>query len=278
MEDLLAGAVDLHIHAGPDIFDRNVDSISAGVAAKAAGMRAIVVKSHSTDTSGRAITASQISGFPVYGAVVLNYPVGGFNPYAVRECAIQGGKVVWFPTIAARHFITGGNGADMLAKAIPPGVAGLTALDCEGELKPEVVACLEQVAEHDLTLASGHLAEAETLAVFRKAAEFGIRKLIVTHPHLFVGMSAAGMRELAGLGAYIEITDHGTFEARRDIVQAVGAERCIISTDGGTVSAPPPVERMERNARGLLDAGIPYADVRAMLTVNPAFALGLDHI
>ena len=73
---LLRGAVDLHIHTAPDIFPRSVDAIEAAEEAKAAGMAAIAVKSHSTDTSSRAETARRRTGFPVVGGVVLNYPVG----------------------------------------------------------------------------------------------------------------------------------------------------------------------------------------------------------
>jgi len=50
-------------------------------------MAAIVVKSHSTDTAARAQTAREITGFPVFGGVALNYPVGGLNEYAVLETA-----------------------------------------------------------------------------------------------------------------------------------------------------------------------------------------------
>jgi hypothetical protein len=50
-------------------------------------MAAIAVKSHSTDTSAQAETASRRTGFPVVGGVALNYPVGGLNPYAVQESA-----------------------------------------------------------------------------------------------------------------------------------------------------------------------------------------------
>ena len=97
--ELLHDAIDIHIHTAPDIFERNVTAESAAADAMAAGMGAIVVKSHSTDTAARAETASLAIGFPVYGGVALNYPVGGINHHAVIETARQGGKIVWMPTI-----------------------------------------------------------------------------------------------------------------------------------------------------------------------------------
>jgi hypothetical protein len=239
-------------------------------------MRAIVVKSHSTDTSGRAQTARELTGFPVYGAVALNYPVGGFNPYAVRECAKQGGRIVWMPTIGARHFISIAGNGEMLSQAIPPGVDGLYTLTSEGELKPEVISVLEQVAEYQLILASGHLHETETTALFHKATEFGIKRLIVTHPHVFINMQPKTMVELADLGAFIEITDHGTMAERRSIIDTVGVARCFLSTDSGTVAAPPPVERLACSVNGLLNEGISEDDIRLMVATNPARILGLD--
>ena len=57
--------------------------------------------------------AREISGFPVFGGAVLSYPVGGLNEYAVLETARQGGRIVWMPTINARHFVeNSAGGAD----------------------------------------------------------------------------------------------------------------------------------------------------------------------
>jgi hypothetical protein len=274
---LLEGAVDLHIHSSPDIFPRNVDALSAAKAAQAAGMRAITVKSHSTDTSARAQTATEQSGFPVYGGIVLNYPVGGLNEYAVRESAKQGGRIVWLPTIGARHFMANASGGGMLAEAIPPGVTGLTALDDDGELRPEILRIIDLVVEFNLALASGHLAPNETLAVVEAARERGARRIIITHPHVsFVGMQPDDMVALADLGAFIEITDHEPIEHRLAVVAAVGADRCFLSTDGGTVAEPTPVERLERSIAGLLDGGVSEDDIRTMAARNPAFLLGLE--
>ncbi len=145
--DVLRDAVDLHIHTAPDIFERNVDAPSAARQAQEAGMAAIVVKSHSTDTSARAQAARESSGFPVFGGVVLNYPVGGFNPYAVRESAKQGGRIVWMPTVGARHFVenSGSESAGMIKEAIPPGVSGLRAVE-DGRASADVLRVLDMVA------------------------------------------------------------------------------------------------------------------------------------
>ncbi len=99
--------------------------------------------------------------------------------------------------------------------------------------------------------------------------------MIVTHPHLpFVGMDTDAMLALADMGGLIEITDHLTIEDRLGVVRAIGAERCFLSTDGGTVAQPVPVERLRRSAAGLLEAGVSAAEIRTMVAANPAFLLG----
>jgi hypothetical protein len=273
--ELLRGTVDLHIHSAPDIFPRHVSAITAAEAAKKFGMAAIVVKSHSTDTAARAETARELVDFPVYGGVVLNYPVGGLNEYAVLETARQGGRIVWLPTINARHFIENSAGSPMLAAAIPPGVPGLV-VEEDGELTPETLRVLDAVAEHGLTLATGHLYPAESLLVGREAIRRGIRRVIVTHPHVpFVGMPVTTARELGEAGAYIEITDHEPVPDRVTMIRTVGVERCYLSTDGGTLSAPPPVVRLSSFIAAMLEAGFTEAEVRHMSSGVPAYLLGL---
>ena len=240
-------------------------------------MRAIVVKSHSTDTSARAEMAAEIAQFPVYGAVVLNYAVGGLNEYAVLETARQGGRIVWMPTIGARHFIQHAGNAPMLMRAIPPGVSVLIISQDGIHLDPPVVRILELMAEHGLVLATGHLEPRESGILVEAAVSRGIKRIIVTHPHeAFVSMPTDDVRHLAGLGAFIEFTDNSPFEQRVAMMRAVGTEHCFISTDGGTVEKPSPVVRLTDYLNALLEAGFSDAEVQHMSASVPAYLLGLD--
>ncbi len=273
--DLLRNAIDIHIHSAPDIFERNVTAESAAVEASEAGMAAIVVKSHSTDTAARALTASRVTGFPVFGGVALNYPVGGINHHAVIETARQGGKIVWMPTIGARHFRKLAHGAPMLASVIPPDEPGLTVLSGD-KLTPAALRVLEAVATADLALASGHLAPEETIVLFEAAREFGIERLIVTHPHVsFVEMSLNHMKYLAGLGAYIELIDEESIADRAEVIRSVGVSHCLISTDGGKVSEPTPVRRLQRTLEGFANEGFSSEDIHHMAGEVPRYLLGL---
>jgi len=58
-KELLKGAVDFHIHTGPDIYPRLVNDIEVARQAKEAGMKAVLIKSHATITADRAQMAQQ---------------------------------------------------------------------------------------------------------------------------------------------------------------------------------------------------------------------------
>jgi hypothetical protein len=273
----LTGVVDFHIHTSPDVFPRTVSAIEAAEAAKRAGMGAIVVKSHSTDSAARAETARILTGFPVYGGVALNIFVGGLNPYAVSESVRQGGRVVWMPTITARHFVKLADNAPMLKAGIPAGFEGLTVTDGRGRLKSEAERILELVAEHNLVLCSGHISPEETATLFQRAHEMGIERLVGTHPNApFVGIPTDIQRDLAGFGAFLEWTPQGTVAERAEAIRAVGTAHCFLSTDAGSLASLRPVPLMAGYIEALRAEGFTEAELHSMTVTVPSFLLGLD--
>ena len=69
-----------------------------------AGARALVMKAHIFETATRAKVAQEkFPNIQLFGGIALNEEVGGLNAAAVRAVADLGGKIVWFPTLAARH-------------------------------------------------------------------------------------------------------------------------------------------------------------------------------
>jgi hypothetical protein len=273
---VLAGVIDIHIHTGPDIFPRCVTAEQAARAAKAAGMGAILLKSHSTDTAARAEMVREQVGFPVYGGVTLNHPVGGLNPYAVLESARQGGRCVWMPSIYARNFIPRSHLAPMLRAAIPKRVRGLVA-SRGGRLLPAADRILDLVAEHDLMLAGGHLAADDTAVLFGEARRRGIERLVVNHVEAdFMGMSIEDIRGLADLGAFIEVTKVHSIERRAELIRAVGVDRCVLATDAGPVTNPPPARLMFETISGLAGLGFSPEELRHMAVDVPAYLLGVS--
>ncbi len=272
----LDGTIDLHVHTGPDIFPRRVTAMEAAVAARSVGMAALLIKSHSTDTSARAEMVRDATGFPVFGGVVLNYPVGGLNPHAVVETGRQGGRCVWMPTIAARNFVAHGDMAPMLQAAIPRGVRGLVATQ-GGRLLPSVHRILDAVAEHDLMLTSGHLTADEVILMFEEAVSRGIHRLAVNHVEWeLMGLARADIRALTGLGAFMEITKVGAIERRAALIREIGVEHCFLATDGGPVGDPAPVDILHQSIVGLQRLGFSKEELRYMSAEVPAYLLRLE--
>src|SRR5512142_2681767 len=103
----LAGVVDIHAHSDPDSVPRSIDAVDLARAAKAAGMRALVLKSHWEPTASMAyLVRKAVPGIDVFGGIDLNRTVGGLNAAAVeRMASIKGGwgRVVWMPTFDAEN-------------------------------------------------------------------------------------------------------------------------------------------------------------------------------
>ena len=283
---LLKGAVDTHMHTGPDIYPRSVTVMEAAKNAKKAGMRAILVKSHCTDTSDRAELSRMLTDFPVFGGVTLNYPVGGLNVHAVRESIRQGGKQVWMPSTSSRPFMQDAQSVPFLAKTLPLGVEGITILQKDGGLVPEINPILSLIAEHDIALASSHVSPVEALALVKAARKAGVKRINITHPHAsFLAYTVDQMIELAGMGSLLEF--HFAFTTKitpnappvsdlAKTIRAIGPEHCILATDGGQASNPPPHEMLRLFIAGVLEAGFSDDEIETMTKRNPGWILGLS--
>ncbi len=280
--DLIQGAIDVHIHSSPDIFDRSLTDIQVAELSRDYGLKAIVIKNHVSSTSGRVELVNQlVSGIDVYGGVVLNKAVGGINPEAVRSMAgisPQYGKFVWFPTFdAAGH-----------KEALSQEGEGISILD-RGKLSAETLEILALIKANDLVLATGHLASNEIEKLVEEAHRMGISKILITHglsdsPNL----SMVQLKQLSQLGAKIELTylsyltgpqSHLTFlqngknvsvEEMVNAIQSVGFEHFIISSDLGQSGNPIPPDGLKQFIRLLLDAGITPEQIKTMLHRNPS--------
>ena len=150
-----------------------------------------MLKNHWTETAGLAcrMRSCATPGFEVFGSVTLDTPVGGVNPQAVRYMvAVAGGygRIVWMPTHDSEHEVR-------YNKEQRPFVAVSRA----GTLLPEVLEVIALVAQHDLTLATGHVTPEDTTDPQGGEAA-GVKRLIVTHPLLdpqFTWMSIEQLRK-----------------------------------------------------------------------------------
>lgn len=289
--EVIAGAIDLHVHAGPDVMERRLDDVDLARDFLDHGLSGFVLKSHYLPTAERARTVERaVPGSRIVGAIALNHAVGGVNPAALEVSARSGARVVWMPTVdAANEWTARKPGAPppawgavqdqlMARPGYPPPI---TLVDADGRVGEAVSQCLEIAAAHGMVVATGHVGRREIFALVRRATEMGVGRIVVTHAEFpSVDLTAEEQVELAGLGAYIEhcyttaYTGKTTWEAVFANLRATGAGRAVISTDLGQPANPPAAEGLADFADRLLRAGFSAEAVRRMAVVNPAELLG----
>src|SRR5665213_3140 len=229
----LKGAIDIHVHQGPDSAPRAIDADDVARQAKAAGMRAVVLKNHWEDTASLAYMVRKIvPGIEVFGGITQDLAVGGINIEAVKHMAdMKGGygRIVWLPTFDAQNQV----------KDKGPEVK----VSENGKLLPSVLALLDYVATRkQLALETGHVSAEEALMVIKEARARGIQHVVATHGMAGpTNLSVAQAQEAARMGAYIEfvygaILEKGstlTIEKYAEWIKAVGPAHCILSSDLG---------------------------------------------
>lgn len=292
----ITGAVDLHVHCGPEGIPRRFDAVSLARHVEETGLGGVVLKSHMAATGSWAQMAHDVTGVRLHGSVVLNHYVGGINPAAVRGALGPSAngepylKVVWLPTVhAAAHLTARHHEGEQYD--IPPEWCGGTVSPLArrlGEvesinilaahLRPPLDEVLRIAADHDLVLATGHVGRDEVFHVLERARALGVRKVIVTHPcYDPPAIGVPELVELAGAGAYVELSfilvDMGlvSFKETASILTRAGAERTILSTDVGQVDRAAPAEGLARLGAGLLAEGIPREDIDTAMKGNPRF-------
>jgi hypothetical protein len=274
----LVGALDLHAHSDPDSYPRQWDAFDVVRLAKERGLRGVVLKNHYTETAGLAYLVRKYGtqGIEVFGGLTLDAPVGGVNPQAVRymvDVAGHYGRIVWMPTHDSEHEVT-------YNKERRPFVS----VARNGQLLPEVLEVISLVAQHDLTLATGHVAADEALMIIREAKRLGVRRMIVTHPLLgpqYTYMTFDQLKEASSLGAFMEVVARnvtGTPADRAralDAIRLVGSDMTFISSDAGLTGAPNHADALAQAAKALRGAGFSESSLARMFKENPARLINL---
>src|SRR6266550_422013 len=196
--NILAGAIDIHVHSDPDNRPRSIDAIDVAKLSRTRGMRAIVLKNHYDPTAALAyVVRKEVPGIEVFGGIDLNLTVGGMNPVAVEHMTeVSGGwgRIVWMSTFDAENQVR-------YSKENRPFVS----VSRNGELLPEVKQVIAVIAKHNLVLATGHVSPEEGLMLLREGRRQGVQRMVVTHAiNPPIVMSVGQMKEAATLGAFIE--------------------------------------------------------------------------
>ncbi len=285
IDNLLHGSIDMHVHMGPDAhIERCVDGWQAAAQAEAAGMRAIVLKSHDYSTAPLAGTIGpHFPGISLIGSLCLDFATGGLNLEAVKVSAELGARIVWMPTFSAAF--------DMKKRGVAPELVkmlggGITITDGHGKILPVVTGILEVIKQHDMAVATGHVSFGEIVALVNECRRLGIDQIVVTHalePRFGATLTLGQQKQLTASGACIEHTYLSALpsggkigiKALVDGIKAVGPEHSLVSTDLGQKENVPPAEGMRACIAALLEGGLSEADITLMVKTNPARLLGL---
>jgi len=287
---ILKGILDIHIHAGPSVANREVDAAEMLVLAKAAGYRGFLVKDHYFPTvmGTKMVQAHNDSqGVEVYGAIAMNNSVGLFNPLAAESAINMGAKIVYFPTVSTKnhidshrgqHFAGAGNGK---VEETP-----VVYVDEEGNMDPAAIELLKLIADKDVVLGTGHGTAWEIDHLVEKACELGVKRILVNHPQFMIKASYEQMAKWAKMGAFIEMNvcvfksgaKLGSLDddVIKGMLDAVPLSQLILDSDMGQKNNGSPVEGMYGFINLLMEKfGLTEEDINLIAKENPAKLLGV---
>lgn len=282
---LMNGAIDMHIHIGPESrLKRRQNGLQLAYTARDMGMRAIVLKNREYGTVPVAQQVQElVPEVQTFGSITLDNEAGGLNPGAVLAWVKMGAKVVWMPTATAANSkgkVLRSRGLDL------PGEAQ-TVLKADGTLLPEVKEIIQIVKEYDVVLGSGHLAPNEVFTLVEECMASGLKKVVITHvlqdQLMDMILTNDEIVRLARMGAIIEYsywTCHNNISNVDpalivESIKLAGAENSILTTDFGQIENPPAPEGLRAFIGVLLEGGIDEKEIETMVKTNPARLLNL---
>lgn len=284
----VAGAIDIHIHTNPDLLDRIGDDRDIVRNAKEAGMLGVQLKGHMESTVSRArLTGQEFPEINVFGGIVLNRYVGGINPYAVEASLRKGGKSVWMPTVDANYHAQkyGRTGRYLVQELTSTGSkVGIQVLKENGDLIDDLVEILDMISQYNAVLETCHLSPDEIIKLIDVAKERKVEKICLTHPFVKVpGVDLDFLMKIIPKGVFAEfgfctvspMWADARLDQVKEAIQALGAENCILMSDGGQIHNPWPHEGLRIFAQSLYEKGISQKELETMMINNPKQLMGL---
>jgi Family of unknown function (DUF6282) len=276
----LEGAIDVHVHADPcSLIVRSQDFTDVALECAGAGMRAVIRKDHLYSTVGEAHAIQRHIDYLVdTGALARRIEVYGGIPtrFAAEPALIK--DALRFPEL----------------KKIWANPVGGVPLVEEGRVKPAVLDLITMARDHGIGInlgAPNHSAayagvsDYDGLAPLVEAVARIGAKACLDHP-----LSAFDVDEIEKLtpdGVYAGLFCFPSLPSiikaplsdpaeTLELVRRIGAERCLVASDVGTLLEPSTMESLRLMIRFLLGLGISGHDVDLMLKVNPAKLIGLE--
>ena len=219
-KQLLQGAIDIHVHAGPHIFSspRRVDPVQAAIQARDAGMRAIVFKDVFEMSNGTAWLVNRVvPDFKVFGGLILNTVYGGMNPRAVKTALYYGDGAKYIDFGAhSTYFQAAKEGRKVDGKFVPLSelypkfkseeLSRCIQIPVDEPPGPELDEILQLIAAHPhVYMDTGHVSVPEALRLTDLAGQYGIKKMIVSSAVTKLA-TMEQLNYMAGKGAFLEFT------------------------------------------------------------------------
>lgn len=287
--DLLAGAVDNHIHPCPHLNRRSLDVFQAVQAAADAKMRGIGLMDNFANTSGYAALAMRHLGHlgvDVFGGIILEPPAGGVSIEAVRIALAYGygegteARFVSLPTHHTRNI------------ARQEGRSPSYIEDCfyvpeRKPLQDPLPEIIDEVISADVVLNTGHISGPEAVALVEAASARGCRRMLVPCSHYneeeisaivatgaiaefsFFFVSHATQVGLTHVDDQAHQVDAVTLPQMAARVRAAGSNKAILSSDCGVFVLPPPVEGLREFLLLMKSVGFDREALRKMTSDNP---------
>ncbi|MGD2041862.1 MAG: DUF6282 family protein [Anaerolineae bacterium] len=218
--ELLVGAIDMHVHAGPHIFSspRRLDPVEAAVQARDAGMQAIVFMDVFEMSNGTAWLVNRVvPDFQTFGGLILNTVYGGMNPRAVKTAIYYGAGAKYISFGAhSTYYQAAREGRLVDGKFVPLSelypkfrteeLDRCIRIPLDEAPTPELDEILQLIAAHPhIYLNTGHVSPAEAVRLVDLAQEYGIGRVLVASA-VTKEAELEQLQYMASKGAFIEYT------------------------------------------------------------------------
>ena len=217
-DELLKGAIDIHVHAGPHLKSspRRVDPFQVAEQAKIAGMRAIVYMDVFENSSGTAWLVKQVvPEIQVFGGIILNTSYGGLNPRAVKTAIHYGDGAKYISFGAHSTYFSASREArledgqpvpfvDLYPKFAKEELSRAIRIPLDDPIPPELEEILQLIADNPhVFLNTGHVSGEEAMRLVHLAQQYGIEKVLIASMAVD-DLTFDQQREAARHGAFLE--------------------------------------------------------------------------
>ena len=251
-QELLQGAIDIHVHPGPHLKSspRRLNPFQTAIEARDAGMRAMVLKDVFEMSNGTAwLVNQQVPDFQVFGGLMMNTVYGGMNPRAFKTAIYYGdgakyldfGAHSTYYQAAKEGRLVDGNFvplSELYPKFREEELSRCIRIPLEGDPDPALDEILTLLAANPhIYLDTGHVSAEEAMRLVELKSKYGYKKIVVSSSVAKVS-TMAQLQEMAKRGAFIEFT-FGAYTAANMIpLTHYYVEKEYTSIDEGLTGGP----------------------------------------